>query len=91
MSPQETRTVLRAANQVATRMETEIKELKRQLARANRIIGWMCPYIGSMCPPPDGIAEWNNHCIDNVVPSPGKSTKGSPLNQGAYRRSGHGY
>lgn len=40
-------------------------ELERQLARANRIIGWMAPYIGRMCPPPNGIFEFNEHAFEN--------------------------
>lgn len=59
----------------------ETRELKRQLARANRIIGWMMPYIGNMCPPANGLFELNEHCFENNVPMPDKSTKGRPINQ----------
>jgi hypothetical protein len=59
----------------------EIARLRTQLERANRIIGWMCPYIGSMCPPDGGIADFNEHTCDNRIPSPGKETKGAPLRQ----------
>ena len=33
---------------------------EKQLDRANRIIGWMMPYIGTMCPPPDGLYDLNH-------------------------------
>lgn len=56
-------------------------ELQRQLDRANLIIGWMMPYIGNMCPPPDGLSDLNMHCCENVVPTPGRETKGRPINQ----------
>lgn len=53
-----------------------------QLARANRIIGWMAPYIGSMCPPPDGLYDLNEHCLDNhIAPDVGEQGKGRPINQ----------
>lgn len=57
------------------------KDLAAQLERANRIIGWMMPYIGSMCPPTNGLFDLNEHCFENHIPSPGKETKGAPINQ----------
>lgn len=57
------------------------RELRRQLARANRIIGWMMPYIGNMCPPENGLGDLNDHCFENKVPTPGDDTKGEPINQ----------
>lgn len=56
-------------------------DLPAQLERANRIIGWMMEYVGSMCPPPDGLFELNEHCCDNMVRPPGPETKRAPLNQ----------
>lgn len=60
-------------------------EYARHLQRANRIIGWMMPYIGSMCPPTNGLFDLNEHCMENRIPEPGKETKGSPIRQ---RREG---
>lgn len=57
------------------------RELRRQLERANRIIGWMMPYIGKMCPPDNGLFELNLHCCENRVPMPGDETKGPSLEQ----------
>lgn len=57
------------------------ENLKAQLERANRIIGWMMPYIGSMCPPDNGLYELNIHCCENKVPEPGDEAKGRPINQ----------
>jgi hypothetical protein len=54
---------------------------KANLERANRIIGWMMPYVGRMCPPPDGLYELNLHCCENHVPMPGEEAKGRPLDQ----------
>ncbi len=31
------------------------------LERADRIIEWMLPYIGRMCPPDNGIFDLNEH------------------------------
>lgn len=62
----------------------EIERLQKtavQLNRANRIIGWMMPYIGNMCPPENGLFELNEHCFENKVPNPGAETKGRPINQ----------
>lgn len=57
-------------------------ELRAQLDRANRIIGWMMPYIGSMCPPENGLGELNLHCMDNKVPDPKwKEVRGKSINQ----------
>jgi len=56
-------------------------ELQRQLNRANEIIGWMVPYVGNMCPPPNGLYDLNIHCCENKVPEPGDATKGRPINQ----------
>lgn len=39
------------------------KRLEFQLERANRIIGWMVPYIGKMCPPENGLFDLNKHCF----------------------------
>lgn len=54
-----------------------------QLKRANRIIGWMMPYIGTMCPPPNGLYDLNLHYIENDIPDPPETTKSAPLNQRA--------
>lgn len=62
-------------------MAQMLKEADLQLKRANRIIGWMSPYIGTMCPPENGLAEFNEHCCDNRVPAPGKEAKGAPIKQ----------
>lgn len=59
---------------------TEIKRLTAQLARANKIIGWMMPYIGTMCPPPNGLYDLNIHCCENTVRE-ADDTKGRPINQ----------
>jgi hypothetical protein len=56
-------------------------ELERQLERANRIIGWMAPYIGTMCTPSNGLYDLNMHCCENRVPMPGDKTKGPSLRQ----------
>jgi hypothetical protein len=55
--------------------------LANQLERANRIIGWMMPYIGNMCPPDRGLFDLNEHCCDNKIPEYGRETKGRPINQ----------
>ena len=60
---------------------------EKQLDRANRIIGWMMPYIGTMCPPPDGLYDLNIHCCENRIPEPGDETKGASFAEGAGRRS----
>lgn len=57
-----------------------VAELRRQLARANQIIGWMMPYIGSMCPPQNRLGDLNDHCFENRMPAPGDDTKGAPIN-----------
>lgn len=62
-----------------------IEQLAAQLTRANRIIGWMMPYIGTMCPPDGGLMDLNEHCCENRVPEPGEETKGAPLKQRAAR------
>jgi hypothetical protein len=36
---------------------------REALERADRIIDWMAKYIGKMCTPENGIAEWNEHCL----------------------------
>lgn len=57
-------------------------EVQRQLDRANKIIAWMMPYIGTMCPPQNGLFELNNHCFENrVVPNFDDETKGRPVTQ----------
>lgn len=71
-----------AANVIKMAVE-DIAQLHRQLERANQIIGWMMPYIGSMCPPPKGLADLNIHCCENRVPEFGKVTKGPSLRQHA--------
>jgi hypothetical protein len=58
-----------------------VVELERQLARANRIIGWMMPYIGGMCPPDDGLFELNKHCCENHVPDPKREKCDRPIKQ----------
>ncbi len=70
--------------------QARIEELKKQLERANRIIGWMMPYIGNMCPPADGLSDLNIHCCENKVPMPDKSTKGAPIDQRATLSKGEG-
>lgn len=67
--------------QLNTRRLRALNNPEQQLARANRIIGWMMPYIGSMCPPDGGLADLNEHCMDNIVPEPGDETKGRPIKQ----------
>ena len=62
-------------------LRLENKDLKAQLQRANRIIGWMMPYVGKMCPPENGLFELNEHCFENKVPSPGDDAKSAPLDQ----------
>jgi hypothetical protein len=57
------------------------RELRRQLDRANKIIGWMMPYIGNMCPPPSGLFDLNEHCCENHIPDPGIEARGRPINQ----------
>lgn len=59
----------------------EAPELERQLERANRIIGWMMPYIGKMCPPPNGLYDLNLHCLENHVQESGVMSKAAPLEQ----------
>ena len=61
----------------------ERDRLRFQLERANRIIGWMMPYIGTMCPPSTGLYDLNIHCCENRVPEPGDETKGASLRQHA--------
>ena len=61
------------------------EDLARNLARANTIIGWMMPYIGSMCPPDGGLGELNEHFMENRVPTPGDETKGAPIKQRAIQ------
>lgn len=34
---------------------------RNALERADKIIEWMMPYIGSMCPPDNGIFDLNQH------------------------------
>ena len=41
--------------------EKRINELEAALLRADDIINWMEDYIGKMCPPPNGLADWNAH------------------------------
>lgn len=65
---------------IKTQLRT-ISQLENQLMRANRIIGWMMPYIGTMCPPDGGLYDLNMHCYENHVPAPGEETKGPPLKQ----------
>lgn len=60
----------------------DIARLSAQLNRANRIIAWMCPYIGSMCPPQNGLFEFNEHCFDNLIrPNDSNETKGPSIRQ----------
>ena len=67
------------ARQMVESRGMEIKGLRFQLERANRIIGWMMPYIGTMCPPSNGLYDLNIHCCENKVPEPGDS---APLAHG---------
>lgn len=61
---------------------TELERLQFQLDRANRLIGWMMPYIGSMCPPTNGLADLNEHCCDNRVrANRDEETKGPSIRQ----------
>lgn len=59
------------------------KTLRDALERANRIVCWMAPHIGRMCPPPDGISELNEHWI--LMQQMGIPTKfgpdGRPIDQ----------
>lgn len=59
----------------------EIDRLRRQLARANRIIGWMMPHIARMAPPDGGLADLNEHCCDNKVPDPSRKGDDRPIDQ----------
>lgn len=59
----------------------QLAERTRQLTRANKLIGWMMPYIGTMCPPANGLYDLNIHCCENKVPEPDKTSKGRPINQ----------
>ena len=59
----------------------ELADMRSQLGRANKIIGWMMPYIGRMCPPSGGLADLNEHCCENVVPEPGQDAGGRPIDQ----------
>lgn len=62
----------------------DIARLSAQLDRANKIIGWMMPYIGSMCPPQNGLGELNDHCFDNYIrPRMDDETKGPSIRQHA--------
>ncbi len=62
--------------------QAEIEQLRAQLERANRLVEWMMPYIGSMCPPPNGLFDLNEHCCDNKIgPNEADNTKGRPINQ----------
>lgn len=72
---------MKTSNGCAGRPALGAKELQRQLDRANRLIGWMMPYIGSMCPPEDGLYDLNLHCCENKIPKPDDSTKGAPIKQ----------
>lgn len=64
-------------------------EMDRALRRASKIIDWMMPYIGNMCPPDNGIAELNDHCLfaerHGMLPKrpirDRKEEHGRPLNQ----------
>lgn len=63
-------------------LEMKLSKAERQLERANRIIGWMMPYIGSMCPPSNGLFDLNEHCCENRIgPRMDSQTKGRPINQ----------
>lgn len=57
------------------------RELRRQLDRANRIIDWMMPYIGKMCPPDNGLYDLNLHCCENRVPKSGVQSNTAPIEQ----------
>jgi|HubBroStandDraft_4_1064222.scaffolds.fasta_scaffold00027_55 hypothetical protein len=57
------------------------QKAEAQLKRANRLIGWMMPYIGRMCPPSNGLFDLNEHCMENIIPEPGKETKSAPIDQ----------
>jgi hypothetical protein len=65
---------------------SRVKKLAAQLERANRIIGWMMPYVGRMCPPSNGLYDLNIHCCENKIPEPGDEVKGRPIDQ-PYNRS----
>lgn len=69
---------------VMTMAIKDIARLSAQLQRANRLIGWMMPHIGSMCPPQNGLADLNEHCFDNVIrPRMDDETKGPSIRQHA--------
>ena len=63
------------------------ERLRFQLSRANRIIGWMMPYTGRMCPPANGLFDLNEHCFENKIPEPaGNEISGAPIDQVAQGR-----
>ena len=75
------------AENVLSMALTDIARLSAQLQRANKIIGWMMPYIGSMCPPSNGLFDLNEHCFDNIIrPRMDNETKGPSIRQRAAEK-----
>lgn len=71
-----------AIRNVLTMAVKDIARLSAQLQRANKLIGWMMPYIGTMCPPSNGLADLNEHCCDNIIrPRMDDETKGPSIRQ----------
>lgn len=70
-----------AAVQLLKGVVEDATALRRQLDRANRIIGWMMPYIGAMAPPDGGLGDLNDHCMENKVPSPKREKCDRPIKQ----------
>lgn len=56
-----------AAHRKLGEATVEIERLRAQLDRANKIIGWMMPYIGNMAPPDGALGDLNDHFMDNKV------------------------
>ena len=74
---------LHLAEMLLAKNETLLEALKR----ANRIIDWMAPYLGGMCPPPNGIVDLNEHWLlmEQMVISVTPSKDGKPVNQSTVR------
>ena len=75
---------LRDAQSALADTQAKLAVVVKQLIRANKIIGWMMPYIGNMCPPSNGLFDLNEHCCDNNAPDMGEEVKGPPLKQRAF-------
>lgn len=74
-----------SVEQVEARRCQEVARLQAQLDRANRIIGWMMPYIGNMAPPDGGLGDLNDHFMENKVPEPKREKCDRPIKQSRLR------